>query len=82
MTTITIELPDAIAQEAGRAGLLNPQALNVLLLDALKRKGAAQDLLSLTAPMADSGIEPMSIEDVDAEVKAARAEVRQRARGH
>jgi hypothetical protein len=82
MTTIQIELPDAMAQAARDAGLLTPQALERLLNDALKRKQAADSLLSIADRVAVAGIEPMSMEEITAEVKAARAERRQRASGH
>ena len=82
MTTIQIELPDATAQAARDAGLLTPQALDRLLTDALRRKAAADSLLSIADRVAAAGIEPMSMEDINAEVKAARAQRRQRAGGH
>ena len=82
MTTIQIELPDATAQAARDAGLLTPQALERLLNDALKRQQAADSLLSIADRVAAAGIAPMSMEEVNAEVKAARVERRQRAGGH
>jgi hypothetical protein len=82
MTTIQIELPDATAQAARDAGLLTPQALDRLLTDALRRKEAADSLLSIADRVAAAGIEPMSMEEINAEVKAARSERRQRAGGH
>jgi hypothetical protein len=78
MTTIQIELPDATAQAARDAGLLTPQALDRLLTDALRRKQAADSLLSIADRVAAAGIAPMSMEEINAEVKAARAERRQR----
>lgn len=81
MTTIQIELPDATAEAARSAGLLTPQALDRLLTDALRRKAAADSLLSIADRVAAAGIEPMSMEEINAEVKAARAERRQRAGG-
>ena len=47
MTTIQIELPDAMAQAAHAAGLLTPQALERLLTDALKRQQAADRLVAI-----------------------------------
>ena len=82
MTTIQIELPEATAQAARKAGLLTPQALDRLLTDALKRQQAADSLLSIADRVAAAGIEPMSMEEINAEVKAARAQRRQRASGH
>ena len=82
MTTIQIDLPDAMAQAAQAAGLLTPQALERLLADALKRQQAADSLLTIADRVAAAGVEPMSMEDINAEVKAARAQRRQRAGGH
>lgn len=82
MTTIQIELPEATARAARDAGLLTPQALERLLTDALKRQQAADALLSIADRVAAASIEPMSMDEINAEVKAARAERRQRAGGH
>ena len=80
MTTIQIELPDATAQAAREAGLLTPQALDRLLTDALRRQQAADSLLSIADRVAAAGIEPMSMEEINAEVDDARAERRLRDR--
>jgi parvulin-like peptidyl-prolyl isomerase len=77
MTTIQIELPDATAQAARDAGLLTSQALERLINDAIERQQAADSLLSLADRMAAAGIAPMSMEEINAEVKAYRAERRQ-----
>jgi hypothetical protein len=74
MTKIQIELPAATAKAAREAGLLTPQALDRLLTDAIRRQQAADALLSIADRVAEAGIEAMSMEEVDAEVKAARAE--------
>lgn len=81
MTTIQIELPEATAQAAREAGLLTSQALERLLNDALRRRQAADSLLSIADRVAAAGIEPMSMEEINAEVKAARAARKERA-GH
>jgi len=82
MTMIQIELPEATEKAAREAGLLTPESLERMLSDALKRKEVANSLLSMTDRVAASGIEPMSMEEINAEVKAASAERRQRAGGH
>ncbi|MGH8255861.1 MAG: hypothetical protein ACRET0_06570 [Steroidobacteraceae bacterium] len=82
MTTIEIELPDATAQAARDAGLLTPQALDRLLSHALRRKQAADSLLSIAERVAGAGVEPLSMDEINAEVKAARAARQQRAGGH
>ncbi len=82
MTRIQIELPDAIAQNAQAAGLLTPQALERLLSNALARQCAANYLLSIVDEVAAAGVAPMSMEEITAEVKAAREELQQRADRH
>jgi hypothetical protein len=82
MTKIQIELPDATAKAARDAGLLTPQALDRLLTDTIRRQQAADSLLTIAHRVAAAGVEPMSMDQVDAEVKAARAGRRRRAGGH
>lgn len=82
MTTIQIELPEATAQAAREAGLLTSQALERLLVDAIRRRQAADALLAIADRVAAAGIAPMSMEEINAEVKAAREERKQRAGGH
>jgi hypothetical protein len=82
MTTIQIDLPDATVQAARDAGLLTAPAMERMLVDAIRRKQAANALLSIADRVADAGIPPMSMEEINAEVKAARAEQRRRAGGH
>lgn len=79
MTTFQIELPDTTAQAARAAGLLTPQALDRLLNEALRRREAANSLLSIAERVAAAGVAPMSMQEINAEVKAARAERGQRA---
>jgi hypothetical protein len=82
MTTIQIDLPDATVQAALAAGLLTPQAIERLLNDAIRRQQAADWLLSIADRVAAEGIAPLSMDEINAEVKAARQERRQRAGGH
>jgi len=82
MTKIEVELPEATAKAASDEGLLTSQVLDHLLTDAVKRRRAADSLLSIADHMAAAGIDPMSMDEIDAEVKAVRAPRRQRAGGH
>ena len=82
MTTVEIELPEATAQAAKAAGLLTPQALDRLLSNALRKREAVQSLRSVAGDVAAAGIAPMTMEEIDAEVKAVRAERRARADRH
>ena len=86
MTKVQIELPEATAKAAREAGLLTPQALNRLLTDAIRRQQAVDSLLQTADRVAEAGIEPMSMEEINVEVKAARTDrkdaERRRAGGH
>ncbi len=74
MTTLQIELPDSTAQAAYAAGLLTPQALDRLLTQALRRRDSANSLLSIADRVAAAGIAPLSMQQINAEVKLARSE--------
>ena len=71
MTTIQIELPDATAKAALDAGLLTPQALDRLLTNAIRRRQAADSLLAIADRVRAAGIEPMSMEEINAEMLKA-----------
>jgi len=73
VTSIEIELPDATAKAARDAGLLTPHALERPLSDAIKRREVADALLSIADRGAAVGIPPLSMEEIDAEVKAVHA---------
>jgi hypothetical protein len=80
MTKVQIELSDATALAAREAGLLTSGALERLLTDAIKRRRAAHTLLTIADRVTEAGIGPMSMEEIDSEVKVVRAERRRRAR--
>jgi hypothetical protein len=76
MTTVQINLPDQLAQEAQRAGLLSPARLEKWLRDQLKDQ-RVDELFSAMGRMADVS-EPaaMSPEEVAQEIATMRAERR------
>jgi hypothetical protein len=76
MTKVRIELSDATARAAREAGLLTSEVLERLLTDAIRRRQAADELLAIADRVAGAGIEPMPLEEINREVKAARAERR------
>jgi hypothetical protein len=82
MTTIQIELPDATVKAAQAEGLLTSQTLTRLLSEELYRRQAAARLLQIADRLAEAGVAPMSMDEIDSEVKAARAERQRRAAGH
>jgi hypothetical protein len=75
MTKIQIELPDAVAKAAQEAGLLSSGAIQGLLEDAMRRQ-AGRRLMEVADSIHSAGIAPMSMDEIDAEVKAYRAERR------
>jgi hypothetical protein len=81
MTKVHIELSEATARAAREAGLLTSEALERLLIDAIRRRQAADALLGIAERVTQAGIEPMSMEEIDREVKAVRAERRRRTGG-
>jgi hypothetical protein len=82
MIKIQIELPDATAQAAKAAGLLTPQAMERLLSNALRKQQAADYLLAVADDVAAAHVPPMTLEEIQAEVNAARALRKQRADHH
>lgn len=79
MTTVQITLPDQLAQEAERAGLLSSESLEELLRKQLKMK-AAEELIAMLDKLDAAGNEDyMSPEEVAEEIKAMRAEKRAKA---
>ncbi len=75
MTTVQITLPDQLAQEALRTGLLAPKKIETLLrqhlrAERIERMQAARTKLA-TEPLA-----PMTSEELAAEIAAYRAEQR------
>ena len=76
MTTIQITLPDQLAQEAERAGLLSPSRLEEWLREQLKSQRAEQFLSVLDQLDEVESEDYMSPEEVAEEIKLMRAEKR------
>jgi hypothetical protein len=79
MTTVQITLPDQLAQEAERAGLLSSESLEELLRKQLKMKAAGELIAMLDKLDAAGNEDYMSPEEVAEEIKAMRAEKRAKA---
>ena len=80
MTTITIELPDELAEEARSQGLLAGRAVEAMMRDALRRR-AGRELLDAAKELAAAELAPMTMAEIQREVDAVRAERRRRAAG-
>ena len=78
MTTIQITLPDQLAQEAQKAGLLSPEILEEWLRKQLKAKRVERLFSAMDRMAEESDPEIMSPEEVAEEIAAMRAERRAR----
>ena len=80
--TIQLDLPDALVKEAKANGLLESQPLGDLLAAELRRRKAAAALNHLLEGVRAQSGEPMTMEEIQAEVDAVRAEKRAREARH
>ncbi|UXH77657.1 hypothetical protein [Roseateles amylovorans] len=81
MTTLEfkLDLPDRLAREALAAGLLTPKALREMLKDAMRRRAGQALLTGATRAKLDT--KPLSMKQIDTEVKAVRQERKARSAG-
>ena len=81
MTTVQITLPDQLAQEAQRAGLLSQEAMEKLLREQLQVR-RQEEFFSAMERMAQVVEAPMmSPEEIAEEIRAMREERRAKASG-
>ena len=76
MTTVQINLPDQLAKEAQRAGLLTPATLERILREYLKAR-KTDELFAAMDRMATVEEPAMTPEEIEEELHAMRAERRQ-----
>jgi hypothetical protein len=79
MTTLQITLPDALAQEATKAGLLAPEKIERMLREGL-RVERIERMKAARATLAAEPLAPMTPEEISAEIDAYRTEQRRAAR--
>ena len=77
MTELSVTLPDELARKAEEAGLLTQQGIEKLIAEALRRR-AFDEFLSVADRIEAAGVPMMSLEEINAEIKAYRAERRAR----
>jgi hypothetical protein len=77
--SLEIELPDALAQQAKEAGLLEPDAVERLVREALLAR-RVESLVQAREVFAAKPLPPMTSDEIQAEIDAYRAEVRRAAR--
>ncbi|HEY5056100.1 MAG TPA: hypothetical protein VII58_08060 [Acidobacteriaceae bacterium] len=78
MTTVQISLPDELAQEAERAGVLSPELLERWVREQLQVRRGGRLIAAMDRIQAGDDPEAMSPEEVATEIAAMRAERRDR----
>jgi post-segregation antitoxin (ccd killing protein) len=76
MTQVTIELPDNLVEQARKEGLLSAAAVQRLIEEAIRRRAGLRFLQTLDQLAAVDP--PLTPEEIQAEIDAARRERRQR----
>lgn len=80
MTTLTIDLPDNLAEEAKQAGLLTPNAIEFILRETLRRR-AVNGLFTAANKLMAANFPSRTMEEIQKEVDAVRTQRKQRAPG-
>lgn len=80
MTELKVTLPDRLAREARKAGLLSGKAIGRLIREAMRRRAAAREFLAVADRVAAAGVPELSDEAIQAEIDAVR-KARRRRRG-
>jgi hypothetical protein len=76
MTTVQITLPDQLAQDAERAGLLSAERFEQWLREQLKAQRIGELFAAMDRMAAGNVMPPMSPEEVAEEIATMRAERR------
>ncbi len=72
---LKLNLPESLAEEATRMGLLDPDSLQTLLREAVRSRRIAR-LAEARRRIAASGVPPLTMEEILLEIDADRAERR------
>jgi len=76
--TVQLDLPEALAEKARAEGLLDPKKLEELIKSELVSPTALKNYREMVEQMRACPDEPMTMDEIQAEVRAARAERRAR----
>lgn len=76
---VTIDLAPALARRAARRGFLKPEGIGRLIEREVSLDRAVPDFRRMVAALRARSDEPMTMEEIQAEVEASRAERRARA---
>ena len=78
--TVTLAVPQDLADDAQQFGLMEDQAL-LELIRAEVRRQHGQRLLRATEPLAKEPLTPAAAREIEAEIEAARADKRSKNAG-
>ena len=76
--TIELDLPEGIIRQARAMGLLDNRRVGELLADEVRRRNAGQELKQVLDEIRSVPGEPLTTDEIGAEIKAVRAERRAR----
>ena len=74
--TVELDLPEGIIQQARQMGLLDNGLVAELLAEEVRRRNAGKELKKLLDEIRSVPGEPLTMDEIGAEIKAARAERR------
>jgi hypothetical protein len=80
--TVKLDLPEEVAKRARAAGLLDPKRVATLIARELSSQADPRGFFEMVREIRAQPGEPMTIEEIQAEVDAVRAEQPARVTGH
>jgi SOS response regulatory protein OraA/RecX len=79
--TIELDLPEGVIDQARQMGLLDNRRVAEWLADEVRRRNAGQELKKVLEGIRSAPGEPLPMNEIGDEIKAARAERRAREAG-
>lgn len=79
--TIQLDLPDAVLQQARALGLLENQQMTELLANEVCRRHTGEALKQILGEVRSIPGEPVTMDEINTEIEAARVERRAREAG-
>jgi hypothetical protein len=76
--TVELDLPEGLIQQARQMGLLDNGRVGELLADEVRRRNAGQELKKVLDDIRSVPGESLTMDEIGAEIKTARAERRVR----
>jgi hypothetical protein len=76
--TVELDLPEGLIRQARQMGLLDNHRVAELLADEVRRRNAGQELKQVLDEIRSTPGELLTMDEIGAEIKAARAERRKR----